>query len=75
MGDPVTKMVTGLLPDGTLIRACEVTFEYFKKQEERIEKLESALLEIFDHECRTSDKSFIACVARDALWHQALDAK
>ena len=41
----------------------------------RIEKLEAALLEIFDHECRTSDKSFIACVARDALWHQALEGK
>lgn len=46
MGDPVTKMVTGLLPDGTLIRACEVTFEYFKKQEERIEQLEAALRKI-----------------------------
>jgi hypothetical protein len=42
---------------------------------DRIEKLEAALVEIFDHECRTSQKSFIACVARDALWPQALDAK
>ena len=38
---------------------------------DRIEALEAALLEIFDHECRTSDKSFIACTARDALWHRA----
>lgn len=35
---------------------------------DRIEKLEETLLDIFDHECRTSDKSFIACAARDALW-------
>lgn len=35
---------------------------------DRIEALEAALLEIFDHECRTSDRSFIACAARDALW-------
>ena len=42
---------------------------------DRIEKLEAALLEIFDHECRASDKSFIACVARDALWPQALEGK
>lgn len=32
------------------------------------ERLRAALLEIFDHECRTSDKSFVACVARGALW-------
>ena len=37
----------------------------------RIEQLEAALLEIFDHECRTSDRSFIACTARDALWPRA----
>lgn len=42
---------------------------------ERIEKLEAALVEIFDHECRTSQKSFIACVARDALWPQAPEGK
>ena len=41
MTNHMTKMVTGLLPDGTLIRACEVTFEYFKKQEERIKQLEA----------------------------------
>lgn len=41
----------------------------------RIEQLEAALVEIFDHECRTSQKSFIACVARDALWPQALEGK
>lgn len=39
--------------------------------EKRIESLEAALLEIFDHECRTSDRSFIACTARDALWPRA----
>ena len=39
-------MVNGLLPDGTLIRACEVTFGYLKKQDDRIEKLEAALREI-----------------------------
>lgn len=38
---------------------------------DRIEALEAALLEIFDHECRTSDRSFIACTARDALWPRA----
>lgn len=38
---------------------------------DRIETLETALLEIFDHECRTSDRSFIACTARDALWPRA----
>jgi len=38
---------------------------------DRIEQLEAALLEIFDHECRASDRSFIACTARDALWPRA----
>jgi hypothetical protein len=38
---------------------------------DRIQQLEAALLEIFDHECRTSDRSFIACTARDALWPRA----
>ena len=41
----------------------------------RVWELEAALLEIFDHECRTSDKSFIACAARDALWPKALEKK
>jgi hypothetical protein len=36
-----------------------------------IERMRAALLEIFDHECRTSDRSFIACTARDALWPRA----
>ena len=35
---------------------------------DRIEQLEAALLDIFDHELRTSNKSFIACTAREALW-------
>lgn len=38
---------------------------------DRIEQLEAALLEIFDHECRISDRSFIACTARGALWPRA----
>ena len=38
---------------------------------DRIEQLEAALLEIFDHECRTKLSSFIACTARDALWPRA----
>ena len=43
-----TKMVNGLLPDGTLIRACEVTFSYLEKQDDRIAKLKAALREIAD---------------------------
>ena len=43
MTDRLTKMVNGLLPDGTLIRACEVTFGYLEKQDDRIEKLKAAL--------------------------------
>ena len=46
MTDRLTKMVNGLLPDGTLIRACEVTLDYLEKQDNRIEKLEAALREI-----------------------------
>ena len=46
MTDRMTKMVNGLLPDGTLIRACEVTFDYLEKQDDRIAKLEAALREI-----------------------------
>ena len=47
MTDRMTKMVNGLLPDGTLIRACEVTFGYLEKQDDRIEKLEAALREAY----------------------------
>ena len=43
MSDLRTKMVNGLLPDGTLIRACEVTFGHLEKQDDRIAKLEAAL--------------------------------
>jgi len=43
MTDRVTKMVDGSLPDGTLIRACEGTFDYLEKQDDRIAKLEAAL--------------------------------
>jgi hypothetical protein len=35
---------------------------------DRIEALEKALLDIFDHELRASNKTFIACTAREALW-------
>ncbi len=35
---------------------------------DRIERLEQAMLDIFDYECRTSSTSLIACTARDALW-------
>jgi len=48
MTDRVTKMVNGLLPDGTLIRACEVTFDYLEKQDDRIAELKAALREIGD---------------------------
>jgi hypothetical protein len=37
-------------------------------KDKRIELLEAALLDIFDHECRINSKSLIACTARDALW-------
>ena len=43
---------------------------------DEIERLRAALQEIFDHECRTSGRSFIACTARDALWpHAALEGE
>jgi len=48
MTDRATKMVNGLLPDGTLIRACEVTFDYLEKQDDRIAKLKAALREIHE---------------------------
>ena len=46
MSDRMKKMVDGSLPDGTLIRACEITFDYLEKQDNRIEKLKAALREI-----------------------------
>ena len=48
MTDRMTKMVNGLLPDGTLIRACEATFDHLEKQDDRIEKLVAALREIHE---------------------------
>ena len=48
MTDRMKKMVDGLLPDGTLIRACEGTFDYLEKQDDRIEKLKAALQKIKD---------------------------
>ena len=41
----------------------------------RIEELEQALLDIFDHECMTSATSFIACTARDNLWPKKEEAQ
>ena len=47
----------------------EPPFDYIAHEAAaEIERLREALLEIFDHECRNSDKSFIACTAREALW-------
>lgn len=46
-----------------------------KEAADRIEKLEQALLDIFDHECMTSATSFIACTARDNLWPKKEEAK
>ena len=42
---------------------------------DRIERLEQALLDIFDHECMTSATSFIACTARDNLWPKKEEQK
>ena len=43
---------------------------------DRIELLEQALVDIFDHECRlNSDRSYIAIVASDALWPEGLGEK
>lgn len=61
-----TKMVNGLLPDGTLIRACEVTFGYLEKQDDRIKKLEEALWKIADIEHEDLPKPVGA--AEGTLW-------
>lgn len=58
---PVHGIIRFDAPDDICIEAAE-----------RIKKLEAALLEIFDHECRASSKSFIACTAREALWPNAV---
>ena len=70
--DLVKKMVNGLLPDGTLIRACEATFGHLEKQEDRIKKLETALAKIAQHDMQA--------IAMDALRpgdriRKALDAE
>lgn len=44
------------------------TYDVCRQAANRIEELEQTLLDIFDHECRTSSTSLIACAARDALW-------
>ena len=66
MTDIRTKMVNGLLPNGAMIRACEVTFGYLKKQDERIEKLEKALRKIADIEHQDLPKPVGA--AEGTLW-------
>ena len=65
MTDRMTKMVTGLLPDRTLIRACEITFGHLEKQADRIEKLEAALREIAYTE--PEDKYWPGRIARKTL--------
>jgi hypothetical protein len=72
MTDRMTKMVNGLLPDGTLIRACEVTFGYLEKQDDRIEKMKAALreIEILEVDPRCSGQMWVETlkeVARKAL--------
>ena len=56
---------------------CEEAHNAFQDREaaDRIERLEQALLDIFDHECMTSATSFIACTARDNLWPKKEEAK
>jgi hypothetical protein len=63
------KMVDGSLPNGTLIRACEGTFDYLEKQDDRIAKLEAALREIanFDLYGDYSNAYEIQPIARKAL--------
>ena len=72
MTDRVTKMVNGLLPNGTLIRACEFTFDHLEKQDNRIEKLKAALreIEILEVDPRCSGQMWVETlkvVARKAL--------
>jgi hypothetical protein len=72
MTNRVTKMVNGLLPNGTLIRACEVTFDHLEKQDNRIEKLKAALreIEILEVDPRCSGQMWVETlkeVARKAL--------
>ena len=70
MTDRMTKMVTGLLPDGTLIRACEITFGLLEKHADRIEKLEAALREIIQEDALTGKTVFVGDfgkIARKAL--------
>ena len=67
MTDRMTKMVNGLLPDGTLIRACEVTFGYLEKQDDRIEKMKAALRDLSEGwECCPVSQA-MRRVARKAL--------
>jgi hypothetical protein len=55
--------------------AYQTAADYKIKQEaaDRIERLEKALLDIFDYECRESSQSLIANTARDALWPKKLE--
>ena len=75
MTDRLTKMVNGLLPDGTLIRACEITFTHLEKQDDRIEKLEAALrviVQVWDTDQPISIAR--AALARDVA-RKALEGK
>lgn len=53
-----------------LLRECQ---EVLVRANCRIEELEQAMSDIFDHECRTNSKSLIACTAREVLWPSRLD--
>jgi len=67
MTDRMKKMVDGSLPNGTLIRACEGTFDYLEKQDDRIAKLEAALRDLSDgRECCPVSQA-MRRVARKAL--------
>jgi hypothetical protein len=75
MTDRLTKMVNGLLPDGTLIRACEVTFGHLEKQDDRIAELKAALraiVQVWDTDQPVSIAR--AALARDAA-RKALEGK
>jgi hypothetical protein len=75
MIDRLTKMVNGLLPDGTLIRACEATFDHLEKQDDRIAELKAALraiVQVWDTDQPVSIAR--AALARDAA-RKALEGK
>jgi len=71
MSDDLVKRLRKVEPDAPGERTRWYRNPDGPEAADRIEQLEAALLEIFDHECRTSSKSFIACTAREALWTNA----